>query len=172
MILPWKLITLRETDLNGWCTGEPFFFGREQDFERERENQPIVACLSLSLSIFFFFFSSKIPFSYLFFHCFFFLILVFYFLVLKFLIPLCLSLLLLYTAKDSLYSVCRDRILLFWPSTTFVWSGYTYRPPLVRLCATPLRQTKENYFVHLSAVAPFSAMVWVPSLSLSLMACT
>ena len=92
MILPWKLITLRETDLNGWCTGESFVSDREHDFERERENQPIGACLSLSLSIFFFFFSSKIPLSYLLSHYFFFLILVFYFLVLKFLIPWYLSL--------------------------------------------------------------------------------
>ena len=93
MILPWKLITLRETDLNGWCTREPFVSGKEQDFERERErgNQPIGECLPLSLSIFFFFFSSKILLSYLFSHCFFLLILVFYFLVLKFLIPCCLS---------------------------------------------------------------------------------
>ena len=33
-------------------------------------------------------------------------------------LPLC-------TAKDSLYSVCHDRILLFWPSTTFFWSECT-----------------------------------------------
>ena len=69
------------------------------------------------------------------------------------------------------YSACRDQILLFWPSTIFIWSGCTCRPPLVCLCATPHRQTKENYFVCLSAVAPFPAMVWVSFLSLSLMAC-
>ena len=57
----WKLISLRETDLNGWCIREPFVSGREQDFERERGNKPISASLPLSLSIFFFFFSSKIP---------------------------------------------------------------------------------------------------------------
>ena len=91
MILPWKLITLRETDLNGWCTRESFVSGREQDFEKEKGNQSIGACLPLSLSIFFYFFSSKILLSYLFSHCFFFLILLFYFLVLKFLIPQCLS---------------------------------------------------------------------------------
>ena len=91
MIRRWKLIILRETDLNGWCTGEPFVSSEEQDFERERGNQPIGACLPLSHSMFFFFFSSKIPLSYLFSHCFFFLILVFYFQVLKFLIPWCLS---------------------------------------------------------------------------------
>ena len=33
-----KLITLRETDLNGWCAREFFVFGREQSFERERMN--------------------------------------------------------------------------------------------------------------------------------------
>ena len=32
--------------------------------------------------------------------------------------PLC-------TAKDSLYSVCHDRILLFWLLTTFFWSECT-----------------------------------------------
>ena len=145
-------------------------FCRKQDFERERGNQPIGACLLLLLSILFLFFSSKIPLSYLFSHYLFFLTLVFYFLVSKFLLPWCLSP--PCTAKDSLYSVCRDQILLFWPSTTFVWSGCTCRPPLVRLCATPHRQTKENYFVCLFAVTPFPTMVWVPSLSLSLMACT
>jgi len=31
-ILLWKLITLRESDLNGWCLREPFAFDREQDF--------------------------------------------------------------------------------------------------------------------------------------------
>ena len=69
----WKLISLRETDLNGWCIREPFVSGREQDLERERGNQPINACLPPSLSIFFFFFSSKIPLSYLFFSLFLFL---------------------------------------------------------------------------------------------------
>ena len=70
------------------------------------------------------------------------------------------------------YSACRDRILLFCPLTTFVWSGCTCQPPLVRLYATPHRQKKKNYFVYLLAVAPFLIMVWVPSLSLSLMAYT
>ena len=28
-ILPWKLITLREADLNGFCLKESFAFGRE-----------------------------------------------------------------------------------------------------------------------------------------------
>ena len=66
-------------------------FHREQDFERERGNQPIGVCLPLSLSILFLFFSFEIPLSYLFSHYFFFLILVFYFLVSKFLLPWCLS---------------------------------------------------------------------------------
>ena len=30
-ILPWKLITLREIDLNGLCPKESFAFGKEQD---------------------------------------------------------------------------------------------------------------------------------------------
>ena len=74
--------------------------------------------------------------------------------------------------KGLFYSTCHDWILLFEPLTTFVWSGCTCRPPLVRLCATPYCQTKENYFVCLSAVTPFPATVWVPSLFLFLMACT
>ena len=57
--------------MNGWCIREPFVSSRKQEFERERVNQPIGACLSLSLSIFFF--SSKIPLSYLFFSLFLFL---------------------------------------------------------------------------------------------------
>ena len=132
-----------------------FCFAKSRIFERERGNQPIGACLLLSLSIFFLFFSSKIPLSYLFSHCSFFLILVFYFLVLKFLLPWCLSPPLC-TAKNSLYSACCDRILLFWPLTTFVWSGCICRPPLVRLCATPHRQTKENYL--------FVCLPWHPFL--------
>ena len=44
-ILPWKLITLREMDLNGWCPREFLASGREQDFEKDRRNQPIGACL-------------------------------------------------------------------------------------------------------------------------------
>ena len=31
-ILSWKLIILREADLNGLCLKEFFAFGREQDF--------------------------------------------------------------------------------------------------------------------------------------------
>ena len=54
-------------------TQENLLFRREQDFERERRNQPIGACLPLSLSIFFLFFCSKIPLSYLFFLLFLFL---------------------------------------------------------------------------------------------------
>ena len=54
-------------------TQENLLFRREQDFERERRNQPIGACLPLSLSIFSLFFCSKIPLSYLFFLLFLFL---------------------------------------------------------------------------------------------------
>ena len=49
-------------------TQENLLFRREQNFERERGNQPIGACLPLSFSIFFLLFSSKIPLSYLFSH--------------------------------------------------------------------------------------------------------
>ena len=67
------------------------------------------------------------------------------------------------TQQGPLYSACCDQILLFYPLTTFVWFGCTCRPLLVRLCATPHHQTKENYFVCLFAVAPFLTMVWVLS---------
>ena len=116
-------------------------------------------------------FSYNILISYPFSFFFFFLILVFYFLVFKFLIPWCFCRP-LYIAMASFYSACHDQVLQFEPLTTFIWSGCTYRSPLVHLCATPRHQTKENYFVCLSAMAPFPAAVWVPSLSLSLMACT
>ena len=64
----------------------------------------------------------------------------------------------LYTARASFYSACRDRILLFQSLTTFVQSVCTCRPPLVCLCATPYHQTKENYFVCLSAMHP--SLLW------------
>ena len=54
------------------------------------------------------------------------------------------------------YSACRNRILLFWSLTTFVQSGCTCQPPLVRLCATSHRQTKENYL--------FVCLPWHPFL--------
>ena len=78
----------------------------------------------------------------------------------------------LYTTRASFYSACRDWILLFQPLTTFVWSGCTCRPPLDRLCATPHHQTKRTILFISLPWHPFFATVWVPSLSLSLMACT
>ena len=138
---------------------------------REGINLLVHACRSNSLS---FFFPPLLIFPFLIFLSFFlfFLILVFCFLVFKFLIPSCLCCCsFLYTARAFFYSACRDRVLLFQPLTTFVQSGCTCRPPLVRLCATPHHQTKENYFVCLSTVALFPAMMRVSSLSLSLMAC-
>ena len=44
----------------------------------------------------------------------------------------------------SFYSACCDQILLFCPLTTFVWSGCTCRPPLVRLHHPPQLQTKKK----------------------------
>ena len=98
---------------------ENLLFRKEQDFERERGNQLISACLPLSLSIFFLFFSSKIPLLSLFFSLFLFLNTCFLFPGFEIPNPLMLSPL-LYTAKDSLYSAYHDRNLLFWPSITFV----------------------------------------------------
>ena len=87
-------------------------FLADRDFERERGNQPIGACLLLQLSIIFFSSLLIFPFLIFFFFFLFFLILVFYFLVFKFLcrgVGSCF----LYMARASFYSVCRDRILLF-----------------------------------------------------------
>ena len=161
---------MKEADLNGWCTKELFVSDREQDFERERGNQPIGACLPLSLYLFLSS-SANIPLPYPFSFFLFFLILVFYFLVFKFLILWCFPCP-LYMARAFFYSAYRDQVLLFYSLTTFVWSGCTCRPTLVHLRATPHHQTKENYFVCLSVVAPFPATVWMPSLSLYLIACT
>ena len=139
---------------------------------REGINLLVHACRSNSLS-----FSLLLFIIFPFFLSFFFFFLnpCFYFLTFKFSILWCLLLLLCRhscTRRGPLYSAYRDRILLFQPLTTFVWSRCTGRPPLVQLCVTPHRQTKESYYVCLSAVTPFLATVWVPSLSLSLMACT
>ena len=71
------------------------------------------------------------------------------------------------------YSACCDRILLFQPLTTFVWSGCTCQPPLVHLCwlCHSYHQTKRTIL--------FVCLPWHPyllrcgcSLSVSLMACT
>ena len=70
--------------------------------------------------------------------------------------------------KGPLYNVCHDWLLPFQPLTTFVWSGCTCRPLLVRLCQ--LRHSpspeKEDYFVCLFAVAPLPVAVWMLSLSI------
>ena len=147
------------------------FWQREGLWEGEREST--YWCVHAALTLYLFlFFSSKIPLSYLFF-------LLRLFLNTCFLFPgfqipntvMLVSSFFLYTER-ALYSAYCDLILLFWPLTTFLWSGCTCRLPLVRLCATLHRQTKENYFVCLFVVASFLAMVWKPSLSLSFMACT
>ena len=53
---------------------------------------------------------------------------------------------LLWVQWRSSYSACRDQILLFCPLTTFVWSGCTCRPQLVRLHHPPQLQTKKKLF--------------------------
>ena len=75
--------------------------------------------------------------------------------------------------KVPLYSACHDRILLFSPLTTFVWSGCPCWPltglpvahhhHLLMLVVPP---NKEDYFVCLLAVAFLYATVRVLSLSL------
>ena len=73
----------------------------------------------------------------------------FYFLVslfkLLFLSYIPLLLCFLFTARFSFYSACRDRILLFYPLTSFVWFGCTSRPPLVCLCATPITRQRRVF---------------------------
>ena len=44
-VLPWRLTTLRETDLSGLYAEALCGFHREQDFMGERGNQFIGACL-------------------------------------------------------------------------------------------------------------------------------
>ena len=70
--------------------------------------------------------------------------------------------------KGPLYNACHDWLLPFQPLTTFIWSGCTCRPSLVRLCQLchSLSLEKENYFVCLFAVSPLPAVVWMLSLSL------
>ena len=64
----------------------------------------------------------------------FFLFLAFYFLSILFrALPLSFFNPLFWARSRSSYSACRDHILLFCPFTTFVWSRYTCRLPLVRL---------------------------------------
>ena len=155
---------------------------------REGNNLLVHACRTNSLFLFSFFLC--FPFFSLIFPFFFFLSLFsvfpfifpfssfflvtpcFYFLIFKFSIisSYSPSLLLLYTAMASFYSGCHDWILLFQPLTTFVWSGCTYRPP--HLCATLHHQTKRTILFVSLPWHPLPTTVWVPSLSLSLMACT
>ena len=56
----------------------------------------------------------------------------------------------------SFYSACRDQILLFCPLTTFVWSGCTCRPPLVRFHHPPQLQTKKKMFYLLACRSTLS----------------
>ena len=146
------------------------FWQRAGLWEGEREST--YWCMPAALTLYLFLSSSSnIPLPYPFSFFLFFLILVFYFLVFKFLILWCFPCP-LYMARAFFYSAYRDQVLLFYSLTTFVWSGCTCRPTLVHLLATPHHQTKENSFVCLSVVAPFPATVWMPSLSLYLIACT
>ena len=52
-ILPLKLVTLRETGLNGLCPKESPCFWQRVGLQREKGDQPISACLPFQLSIFF-----------------------------------------------------------------------------------------------------------------------
>ena len=127
----------------------------------------VFSFLFFFLSLFSIFFPLIFPFS-----SFFLVAPCFYFLIFKFSIlssssP---SVLLLYTARASFYSACRDQILLFQPLTTFVQSGCTCRPPC--LCVTPHYQTKRTILFISLPWHPLPTTVWVPSLSLSLMTCT
>ena len=116
-ILPWKLITLREADLNDLCPKESFAFRREQDFQRERRDQPIGTYLPFYLFVFLFSFF----FSFFLNTCFRFVIF-----SSRFLLPPPAM-----HSKGPLYSACYDWFLLFQPLTAFVWFGCPCRPPLV-----------------------------------------
>ena len=126
----------------------------------------------LTLFFSFLFFLNSSVFSLIFlFSFFFFVIPCFYFLVFKFsILSSFSSSSLLYTAKALFYNVCRDWIFLFQPLTSFVWSGCTCQPPY--LCAAPYHQTKRTILFVSLPWHPLLAMVWVPFISLSLIACT
>ena len=85
---------------------------------------------------------------------------------------LCFFDLLFWAQWRSFYSACCDQVLLFCPLTTFIWSGCTCRPPLVRLHHPPQLQTKKKAVL-------FIGLPWRPFLPrcrrflfLTLMACT
>ena len=164
-----------------WTMPRTIICGKEQGFERERRKgtyrcMPLAFVsffLSYSLFSFLSFFS---PCSLLFFS----LIL---FLVISTIVIFqhCVSSLFLYISlllfrpctqqRTPFYSACCNWILLFYPLTTFVWSGCTRRPLLFRLRATPHYQTKTTILS-----VSLSWLFFLPrcyfSLSLSLMACT
>ena len=165
-ILPWGLITLRESDLNGYCPkGVLVTFWKRAGFEGgERGNRPAGACPLNYISFFLNFLS--------FFLCF--LSYLFYFLLLcfSFFTPwiLCFSVLFSGHDKGPFIVPAVTNLLPYYPLIAFVWSGRTCRPP--KVCDTYPRQTKAGLF-HSSV---YHSTSFLPRykcfLSLSLKSCT
>ena len=109
--------------------------------EREREIDLLVHAHCIIFLLFFFVFFL----SFFFFLAF---LLSFYFIFLSCSSPVFLPL--FWAQWRSSYSACHDQILLFYPSTTFVWSRCTCRPPLVHLHHPPQLQTKKKLFYLLA----------------------
>ena len=140
------------------------FLEKGKSLKGREGNRPTGACSLYYLSFFFFFFLSYI----------FYFSLLSYFLSILFFLS-CSSLVfqpLFWAQWRSSYNACHDQILLFCSLTTFIWSGCTCRPPLIRLHHPLQLRTKKK-------VVLFIGLPWCPFLprcrrflSLSLMACT
>ena len=141
-ILPWGLMVLRESDLNGYCPKKEslFTFWKRARFEGGREgNQSTGACPLYYLSFFLNFLSFLLYFlSYLFF---FFFLLCFSFHSVK---MLCFSMMFSGHGKGPFIVPAVTNLLPFCPLTASVWSGRTCRPP--SLCDIHYCQTEAGLF--------------------------
>ena len=147
-------MALRELDLNSQCPDINFFFfflEESKILKRREGNRSTGACLPYYLSFVFLF--SFLSFS------FFLAFLLSFYCIFPFMFFPCFFRPLFWAQWRSFYSACHDQILLFCPLTTFVWSRYTCRPPLVCLHHPPQLQTKKNCFIYWSTVVPFPTMV-------------
>ena len=165
-ILPWGLMALRESDLNGYYPkGVLVTFWKRAGFERgERETDLLVHAhwtISLFSSISSLFFSVFLP------YLFSFLFTLLFFLTLW---MLCFFVLFSGHDKGPFIVPAVTNVLPFCPLTAFVWSGRTCRPP--KVCDTYPRQTKTGLF-HSSVYRSTSFLPrYKCFLSLSLKACT
>ena len=133
-ILPWGLMALRESDLNGYCPkGILVMFWKRAGFEGgERETDPLVhahCIISLFSSISSLFFLHFL--SYLFFFSF--TLFSFHSVNTLFFDAF------LRAQQRSFYSACCDQFLPLCPLIAFVWSRHTCWPPKgLSVCHSPL----------------------------------